>query len=328
MMHASPKWTPPDLRGKVALVAGATRGAGRGIATALGEAGATVYCTGRSTRGSRSAMDRPETIEETAQRVTTAGGTGIAVPVDHGEDGEVAGLMSRIRAERGGLDILVNDVWGGDPYIAWGKPFWELDMDVAWAVVENAIRTHLITARQAAPLLIARRGLLVEITDGDHFGYRGHLIYDLIKTAIIRLAYTMNYELARQGAVAIAVTPGFLRSEVMLDNFGVTDANWRDAVQKAPHFIASETPLFVGRAVACLAGDPDVGRRGGRVFASWTLSDEYGFPDADGERPHWGRFFAKTFGADAQPALDDAFYRYWRPLPDLDEAIPPSEGEG
>lgn len=325
MNDAENEWTPPDLSGMIVLVAGATRGAGRGIATALGEAGATVYCTGRTTEDAKSPMGRSETIQGTAERVTKAGGTGIAVRVDHSRDEEVQAVVTRIEKENGGLDLLVNDVWGGDPHIAWGKKFWELDMHAAWSVVENAIRTHLITARRAASLLIERKGLLVEITDGDHFAYRGHLIYDLVKTAIIRLAYTMNYELSHQDGGAVAVTPGFLRSEAMLDLFGVTEANWRDAVKKTPHFIASETPLFVGRAVACLAADPQLERRGGRVFASWTLSDEYGFPDADGERPHWGRYFANEFGSDEQPALDDEFYRYWRPLSNLEEEIPPPE---
>lgn len=318
-------WRPPDLSDRVALVAGATRGAGRGIATALGEAGATVCCTGRTTRRSPSPMGRPETIDGTADRVTRAGGTGIAVQADHSRDDEVTALMARIHDEHGGLDLLVNDVWGGDPHITWGDRFWDIDMDAAWSVVENAVRTHLITARRAAAHLIKRRGLLVEITDGDHYGYRGHLIYDLIKTAIIRLAYTMHHELSQQEAGAVAVTPGFLRSEAMLDLFGVTEANWRDAVKKSPHFIASETPLFVGRAIACLAADPQIERRGGRVFASWTLSDEYGFPDADGERPHWGRYFANAFGSDEQPTLDEEFYRYWRPLSNLDEETPSSD---
>jgi NAD(P)-dependent dehydrogenase (short-subunit alcohol dehydrogenase family) len=270
-------------------------------------------------------MDRPETIDETAERVTQGGGTGIPVRVDHRDDEQVQKLVARIEDEQGGLDILVNDIWGGDPHITWGKRFWEIDMKTAWGVVGNAIETHLLTARRAAPLLIERKGLLVEITDGDHFAYRGHLIYDLVKTSIIRLAYTLNYELSREGAGAVAVTPGFLRSEAMLDLFGVTEANWRDAAKKVPHFIASETPLFVGRAVACLAADPQLDRRGGRVFASWTLSDEYGFPDADGEHPHWGRYAAKEFGEDEQRALDDAFYQYWKPLSNLDEVIPPPE---
>lgn len=321
-------WSPPDLSGKVALVAGATRGAGRGIATALGEAGATVYCTGRTTRAMRSEMDRPETIEGTAERVTEAGGTGIPVQVDHRRDDEVRRLVARIDAEHSGLDILVNDIWGGDPAIAWGKRFWELDMDAAWHVIENALRTHLVTARHAAPLLMKRKGLLVEITDGDHYTYRGHLVYDLIKTTIIRLAYAMAHEWRPHGATALAVTPGFLRSEAMLDHFGVTAENWQEAAKKDPHFSASETPLFVGRAVASLAGDPQVASRAGRVWASWTLSDDYGFTDADGSRPHFGRHFAEVFGKDAQLPLDDTFYRYWAAPKQLDELLAgPRDGD-
>jgi NAD(P)-dependent dehydrogenase (short-subunit alcohol dehydrogenase family) len=266
-------------------------------------------------------MGRKETIEETAERVTKAGGKGIALRVDHGSAPEVERLVSRIKKEAGGLDILVNDIWGGDAQVEWGRKFWELDMDAGWSMVQNALRTHLVTARFAAPLLISRKGLLVEITDGDHFGYRGHLLYDLVKTSIIRLAYTQNVELAKEGAMAVAVTPGFLRSEAMLDLFGVREDNWRDAVKKAPDFVASETPLFVGRAIAALAADPERKQYAGRVLASWTLSEKYRFPDATGERPHWGRYFDKTFGKNAQPALDEPFYAYWRPLKQLDDIL-------
>ena len=323
-----PAWTPPDLSGKVALIAGATRGAGRGIATALGEAGATVYCTGRTTRHARSPMGRAETIEETAERVTAAGGHGIPVRVDHLREDEVRALVERIRAEQGRLDVLVNDVWGGDAGIEWGSPFWELDVERAWRVVETALRTHIVTARHAAPLLVERgRGLVVEVTDGDTYAYRGNLVYDLVKTSVIRLAYGLATELRPHGVAAVAVTPGFLRSEAMLDHFGVTEETWREAGKKDPNFLHSETPLFVGRGVAALAADPHVMRRTGRVVASWTLSDEYGFPDKDGARPHWGRHFRKTYGEDAMRPVDDAFYAYWAPPEGLQEMVEGMKGE-
>ena len=300
------------LSGKVAVVAGATRGAGRGIAVALGEAGATVYCTGRSTRGHVATAGRTETIEETAELVTAAGGTGIPVRVDHLIEGDVAALFQRVAREQGRLDVLVNDIWGGDAHIEWDKRFWEQDLERGFRMMRTALHTHLITARHGAPLLLARPGgLLVEVTDGDGFQYRGTLFYDLVKTSVIRLAFAFNEEMAPRGGTALAVTPGFLRSEAMLDHFGVTEANWREGAKRDPNFLESETPRFVGRAVAALAADPHVARKGGRVWASWTLSDEYGFTDADGSRPHWGRHFAKTFGDDAYRPADDRFYWYW-----------------
>ncbi len=297
------------LTGRIALVAGATRGAGRGIATALGEAGALVYCTGRSTRARPGA--RPETIEETAERVTAAGGTGIAVVLDHSQEDAVEALASRIRAEHGGLDLLVNDIWGGDALVEWGKPAWEMNISVGRQLWDAAFWTHLINVRHLAPLLFGReRALLVEITDGDGFGYRGNLLYDLIKMSVIRLAFDLSYELGPKGVTALALTPGFLRSETMLELFGVTEANWRDGAAQDPNFIASETPLFVGRAVAALAAEPDVARRTGRVFSSWELAREHGFTDADGSRPHWGEHFAATYGA--YPVADEAAYAPWR----------------
>lgn len=299
------------LAGKVALVAGATRGAGRGIAVALGEAGATVYCSGRSARGAPSPMGRPETTEETAQLATAAGGVGIAHRCDHLDEAQVAALVARIRRENGRLDVLVNDVWGGEKLTEWGKPFWEMDVQKGLAMMRTALDTHLVTARHAGPLLVESRGLLVEVTDGDSGAYRGSLYYDLVKSTVVRLAFDLHQELRPRGATALAVTPGFLRSEEMLDHFGVTEATWREGAKKDEHFAFSETPRFVGRAVAALAADPRVARKGGRVWASWTLSDEYGFVDADGSRPHWGRHFREAFGKEAMRTLDDGFYAYW-----------------
>ena len=280
------------LQDRIAVVAGATRGAGRGIARALGEAGATVYCTGRSVRGKPATGTRPETIEETAELVTAAGGVGIAVRTDHTVEDEVRALFERVRAEQDRLDVLVNDVWGGDELMEWGKPFWEGEVGKGLLMQERAVWSHLITARHGVPLMVQRgSGLVVEITDGDSLRYRGSLFYDLAKTSAIRLAAGMAYELRPHRVTALAVTPGFLRSEAMLEAFGVTEASWRNAVAKDPFFAESETPLYVGRAVAALAADPQVWKKSGGVYASWTLSDEYGFEDADGRRPHWGRFF-------------------------------------
>ncbi len=283
------------LRNKVALVAGATRGAGRGIASMLGEAGATVYCTGRSVRGRPATEGRPETIEETAELVTELGGRGVWVQVDHGVEEQVEALFARVKRDEGRLDVLVNDVWGGDALTEWGTPFWKLSSEKGLAMLRQAVHTHIITSRHGAPLMIAGgRGLIVEITDGDFLGYRGNLFYDLVKVGVIRLAYDMSLDLRDHGVTALAVTPGFLRSEAMLDHFGVTDANWQDAAQKDPHFAESESPAFVGRAVAALAADPDVGSKAGRVWASWTLAKEYGFRDADGRQPDWGGYFDRT----------------------------------
>jgi NAD(P)-dependent dehydrogenase (short-subunit alcohol dehydrogenase family) len=288
------------LDGKVALVAGATRGAGRGTAVALGEAGATVYCTGRSTRARRSEYDRPETIEETAELVTAAGGAGIAVPVDHLEPEQVEALTQRIGAEHGRLDVLVNDIWGGEKLFGWDTPVWEHDLENGLRMLRLAIDTHLITSHFALPLLIRRPGgLVVEMTDGtreynaEH--YRVSAFYDLAKSAVIRLAFAQSHELAPHGCAAVALTPGWLRSEMMLDNFGVTEANWRDGAAVNPHFAAiSESPRFVGRAVAALAADPDVGRRSGGSFSSGGLAREYGFTDLDGSQPDCWRYLVEV----------------------------------
>lgn len=320
-------YQPPDLKGRIALVAGATRGVGRGTALALGEAGATVYCTGRSTRAkptkkspvrrlpSEYYLGRPETIEETAELVTARGGKGIAVVVDHLEAGQVESLIARIRKEQGKLHVLVNDISESAQH-EFGKTFWQIDLEKGFAMFRNGIHTHILTSHFAAPLLIETAkagtapGLIVEIGDGDSYTYRGNLVFDMIKTTVIRLAFAMARELRRKNVAAIALTPGFLRSEVMLEHFGVSEANWRDAVKKDPNYAESETPLYAGRAIACLAADPSVMKKSGRVFSSWSLSDEYPFCDADGRRPHFGRHFEKAYGEIMKPC-DDGFYQYW-----------------
>jgi NAD(P)-dependent dehydrogenase (short-subunit alcohol dehydrogenase family) len=287
------------LDGKIALVAGGTRGAGRGIATELGAAGATVYVTGRSTRAGRSDLNRPETIEETAELVTERGGHGIAVRVDHSDPGQVQALVERIEAEAGRLDVLVNDVWGAEYLVEWGTPFWEQDLDKGFTLLRRAIDTHIITSRYAVPLMVASRsGLVLEITDGDEEtvkllpdGYRGSFFHDLAKATVIRLALAQASELRPHGVAAVALTPGFLRSEEVLDHFGVSAENWRDGAQQDPHFIASETPAFVGRAVVALATDPEIMKRSGGSYNTWELAKEYGFTDVDGSRPDWGTHF-------------------------------------
>ncbi len=274
------------LEGRVAVVAGATRGAGRGIACMLGEAGATVYCTGRSVRGQPATPGRPETIEETADMVTARGGTGIHAQVDHTVEDQVEALFDRIGEEQGGLDILVNDVWGGDALTEWGTPFWKLDLSKGLLMLERAVHSHIITSRHGVPLMLGRDGgLIVEITDGAAQYYRGNLFYDLVKTTVIRLAYDMAIELQGRGITAVALTPGFLRSEAMLDHFGVAEENWKDATKKDPYFAESETPFLIGRAVAALAADPNASTKAGTALATWHLAKEYGFTDTDGSQP-------------------------------------------
>lgn len=288
------------LSGKIAVVAGATRGAGRGIATALGEAGATVYCTGRSTRDHPATAGRPETIEETAEIVTARGGRGIPVRVDHTVAVEVEALAERIKRETGGIDILVNDVWGGDDLTAWGKPLWEHSLDDGLLMLQRGINSHIITSRYLGPLLFDRpNALLVEVTDGVGPSYRGNLYYDLVKSSVIRLAVALGYEMRSRGVTAVAVSPGFLRSERMLALFGVTEATWRDHITRDPHWAESETPLFVGRGIAALAADPDHWTDNGKALASWDLGERYGLEDADGRRPHWGNHI--------EAAMDDAW---------------------
>jgi NAD(P)-dependent dehydrogenase (short-subunit alcohol dehydrogenase family) len=318
-------WSPdPDaLRGRVAVVAGATRGAGRGIAAALGEAGATVVCTGRSTRRARSEYDRPETIEETADLVTALGGTGVAEAVDHLEPEQVRGLADRIRADHGAIDVLVDDIWGAELLKGgpdqWDTPIWEHDLDTGLRILRLAVETHLVTSHFLLPLLIERPGgLLVEVTDGtvDHNAsrYRISVFYDLAKAAVNRLAFSEGHELAPHGATALALTPGWLRSEIMLDGFGTDEEHWRDSLDPAradrglpvapPDFALSESPRFVGRAVVALATDPDRSRWNQRSVDSGSLARAYGFTDVDGSRPDVWRFITEVreAGRVADPA--------------------------
>ncbi|MEA2467110.1 MAG: hypothetical protein QOJ57_1236 [Thermoleophilaceae bacterium] len=288
------------LTGKVALVAGATRGAGRGTAVALGEAGATVYCTGRTTRAARSEYDRPETIEETAELVGAAGGEGIAVEVDHLQPAQVEALVERVDSERGRLDVLVNDIWGGEHLFEWETPVWEHDLENGLRMLRLGIETHLVTSHFALALMTRRRGgLVVEMTDGtaeyNAANYRVSAFYDLAKTSLLRLAFAQGRELAPHGCTAVALTPGWLRSEMMLERYGVTEANWRDGEAGNPHFRAiSESPRFVGRAVAALAADPEVQRRNGGSFSSGGLAREYGFTDVDGSQPDCWRYMVEV----------------------------------
>jgi NAD(P)-dependent dehydrogenase (short-subunit alcohol dehydrogenase family) len=292
--------TKNTLTGKVALVAGATRGAGRGIATELGAAGATVYVTGRSTRERRSEIDRAETIEETAELVTAAGGRGIAVRVDHLEADQVEALVGRIDREHGRLDLLVNDIWGGEKLFGWDVPVWEHSLDKGLRLLRLAIDTHIVTSHYALPLMIREPGggLVVEVTDGtteyNASNYRLSLFYDLAKTSVNRLAFAQSKELAPHGVTALSLTPGWLRSEMMLDVYGVTEANWRDALEQQPHFAISETPAFVGRAVAALAADSEVARWNGQSLSSGQLAGVYGFTDVDGSRPDAWRYLVEV----------------------------------
>jgi NAD(P)-dependent dehydrogenase (short-subunit alcohol dehydrogenase family) len=286
------------LEGKVALVAGATRAAGRGIAVQLGAAGATVYCTGRTSGSRRSEMDRPETIEETAELVDEAGGHGIAVRVDHLVPDEVQALVERIDRESGRLDVLVNDIWGATT-MEWEAPVWESTLDVGLRMLRLGVDTHAITSHFALPLLIRQPGgLVVEVTDGtDEYNatnYRVSFFYDVAKAAVSRMAFALAHELEPHGATAVLLTPGWLRSEAMLEIYGVTEANWMDATERVPHFAISETPTYVGRAVAALATDPEVSRWNGASLSSGQLAQVYGFTDLDGSQPDAWRYMVEV----------------------------------
>ncbi|MBN1630678.1 MAG: SDR family NAD(P)-dependent oxidoreductase [Thermoleophilia bacterium] len=296
------------LAGRVALVAGATRGAGRGIACALGRAGATVYCSGRSARGNPSPIGRPETIEETAELVAHAGGIGIPIRVDHTQPAEVQALIRRVRQEQDNrLEILVNDI-SGDSFLessgfgddGWRQPFWELTLQKGLQMQAQGVHSHIITAYYALPMMVARRsGLVVELSDGYSLQWRGRLFYDLAKVSTIRIAYTMAEELRAYNVAAVAVTPGYLRSEQMLEKFGVTETNWREGIAKDPNFARSESPYLIGELVAALAADPKVMEMTGQALGSGYLSRKYGIVDTDGRPSQWypgmGHFTGKGF---------------------------------
>ena len=300
-----------SLLGKVALVAGATRGAGRGIAVQLGAVGATVYVTGRTTRSERSEMNRPETIEETAALVNEAGGRGIAVQVDHLVPDQVQALVARIEAEQGALHVLVNNIWGATR-MEWSKTVWESALDYGLRTLRLAVDTHAITSHFALPLLIKTpAGLVVEVTDGtdayNATNYRVSFFYDLAKASVNRMAFALAHELRPYLATAVSLTPGWLRSEFMLEAYGVTESNWRDATTRSPHFAISESPAFVGRAVAALARDPDVSRWNGRSLSSGQLARVYGFTDLDGSQPDAWRYVTEV--QDAGKPADTTGYR-------------------
>ena len=299
------------LTDRVALVAGATRGAGRGIAVQLGACGATVYCTGRTTSKHRSEMNRPETIEETAALVDAAGGRGIAVQVDHLEPEQVRALVARIEREQGRLHVLVNDIFGATR-IEWNKAVWESDLDYGLHLLRLAIDTHAITSHFAIPLLLKTPGgLVVEVNDGtaeyNDRTYRNSFFYDLAKAGVQRIGFALAHELGSRGATAVTVTPGWLRSEAMLDAFKVTESNWRDATKSQPHFAISETPAFVGRAVAALAQDPQVSRWNGQSLSSGQLAKVYGFTDLDGSQPDAWRYLDEV--QDVGKPADTTGYR-------------------
>jgi NAD(P)-dependent dehydrogenase (short-subunit alcohol dehydrogenase family) len=303
--------TTTALHGKVALVTGASRGAGRGIAVALGEAGATVYCTGRTTRTARSEMGRPETIEDTAELVDAAGGRGVAVAVDHLVPEQVADLVRRIDDEQGALHVLVNDIWGLTT-MEWNKTVWESSLDEGLRTLHRAIDSHAITNHFAIPLLLRTPGgLVVEVTDGtaeyNAANYRVSFFYDLAKAANLRMAFALGHELGRRGATAVALTPGWLRSEAMLDAYGVSEDNWRDATAVSPHFAISESPRYAGRAVAALAADPDVARWNGQSLSSGQLAKVYGFTDLDGSQPDAWPYVVEV--QDAGKPADTTGYR-------------------
>jgi NAD(P)-dependent dehydrogenase (short-subunit alcohol dehydrogenase family) len=297
------------LADRIAVVAGATRGAGRGVATMLGEAGATVYCTGRSITGHPPVAGhyagRPETIEQTAEQVTAHGGRGIPMRVDHAAEADVAALADRLAREHGRLDILILDFWGDESPVPFGQPFWEIPLDRGRATIDRTLWPHVLTLQRLVPLMLqspsAAPRLIVEVADGPALYYKTSLFFDLASTLRTRLAYAVAEELAAHGITAVAVTPGYLRTEFALDMMGVTESTWRDAAAKDPNFLESESPCLLGRGIAALAADPDSARLSGGLYGSWTLAQEYGVSDIDGSRPDFGRHFERQYGESPSP---------------------------
>lgn len=302
-------------RSRVALVAGATRGAGRAIAVELARAGLYVYATGRSGRAAgRSEIGRPETIEDTGELLAAAGGQGAALVVDHEDPAAVAALVDRVEAEQGRLDVLVNDIFGGDRYAQWDRPLWEHDLAGGLRMLRMGVDTHVITAHAALPLLLrGDRGLLVEMTDGTaevNAGYRERVgfFYDLVKANVSRIILSLTHELRGTSVTALGVTPGWLRSEAMLEGFGVTEETWRNALAKVPGFAISESPAYVARGVAALAQDPEMAQFAGQVLTARQLADRYDVTDTDGSRPDaWG--YIAIYGMDEQRGTDIERFR-------------------
>jgi len=302
------------LAGHVALVAGATRGAGRAIAVELARAGAFVYATGRSSRASGpSDMDRPETIEETGDLMAAAGGQGSALRVDHLDPRAVRALVDRIRSEQGRLDVLVNDIFGGDRYAQWAVPLWEHELDGGLRMLRMGIETHVITAALALPLLLeSRSGLVVEMTDGTSEANAGDrpgvgFYYDFVKAGVDRLVRNFARDLRGTSVGAVGVTPGWLRSERMLEGLGVTEETWREVCKEEPAFGISESPSYVARGVCALAADEDRGRFAGRVVTARQLADAYDLTDVDGSRPDCWGLIADHGWSEADPRVIERY---------------------
>jgi len=302
----------------VGLVAGATRGAGRAIAVELARAGFYVYATGRSSRTTGpSEIGRPETIEESGDLIAAAGGAGSALVVDHEDPASVAELVSAIEGNHGRLDVLVNDIFGGDRYMEWDKPLWEHDWAGGLRMLQMGVHTHLITCRAAVPLMLrsaealGTRGLVVEMTDGTsqanaEFRRNVGFYYDLVKANVERIVRGLSAELEERPVTAVGVTPGWLRSEKMLENFGVSEANWRDACRERPGFGISESPTYVARGIAALAGAADAERWAGTIVSARQLADAYGVTDTDGSRPDcWGHLAAYGWGHEDGRGIDE-----------------------